>query len=213
MTPRISISILSILLALPACVSATQIPTNYDRPDAGKVIIGLGIADPVAKYALMFRETGVVDPAVPRKGAFTFNTEELSSENPATYSYEKDQTGDTERGIVKVTSLPPGEYELYNVWIDLGEAQKGLLTEPFSVRFVVAPGQTTYLAHFQANTYRSRGRTNVFFVVSDQFSTDIELARKATPTLPATASNQSITALDFDNLLFIRPNRKQAYPR
>ncbi|HEY5237284.1 MAG TPA: hypothetical protein VIJ62_02795 [Rhizomicrobium sp.] len=112
-------------------------------------------------------------------------------------STKNDFSGPDENGLVTVTKLPPGDWELYEYFVTT--QMGGLITSgnhsmidpgpDFSVPFTIRPGRAVYIGDFKA--IGSTGKSligidmpaGVRFVVADHGARDIEIAKRKDPNL------------------------------
>lgn len=99
----------------------------------------------------------------------------------------KDFTNGKIMGSVFIARLPPGEYEVYNLYFFENRAQFGTATftakQDFSVHFTVKEGKPVYLGEFLGrrltgkNIFRIRITGGGYFVVSNKLERDVSLLR------------------------------------
>lgn len=190
------------------CASIIPIPTDYNGPDAGKMVIGIGAASGTEyySYSFLFRKVGVEpkDPEKPEVGRLDyFQTNIFSRQEP-------DYQEESEEGVVLVCSLTPGDYEIYNfdVFYNGGTYQVNYSSKhPFTIPFSVSTGGVVYLGNYQAN---SIGR-NLFgmsaggavFVVNSRLERDLKIAQKKDPTIPSKVIDLTPDVRDIANPYFI----------
>jgi hypothetical protein len=90
-----------------------------------------------------------------------------------------------ESGIVDVRRLPPGDYEVYNFEIRWEGGDTQTAEAGFSIPFSIAPGRATYVGNFMA----VEAAGGAYFVLSDEASRDIPIARKKEPGLGEVTSD------------------------
>ena len=99
-----------------------------------------------------------------------------------------------EMGVVEVRKLPPGNFELFKVE---GALYGGVIQwrwqskDSFSIPFTIEAGKATYIGHFQGHSTSVRSvlslgaplPSGAYFVVSNQYDHDLQIARKKVMTL------------------------------
>lgn len=212
---------LTTLPILTACASwrSTRLDTNYRRPDAGMLVMGLGaeswLLDACTVKLRRLPETTTPNPSAPlmhpQLGQLTFTQQDQFGRKAMDYDH-----GLT-HGVVLTAALPPGRYEFYNF-----EATERLGTEvstftapqDFQIAFTIQPGQTTYLGRYKAHHLPDRyfaSRTpsmGIVFVVSDQASEDLAIASHRYRNRRRSPSQVSHQVPDPDRLgggIFHRP--------
>ena len=177
--------ILSLAIALiTGCATFDRLPTDYAGPDAGKVVISIGAASGTSysSYSLLFRrrETSSVNDTKRTQGQFVFFQKNMFSKQKPDYQAA------AESGVVLVQSLPPGSYEIFNfdIFFNAGTVQNNYSSKlPFSIPFIVRPGQTTYLGNYQANKMTGRNLFGIplpagaVFVVSNRRGAELAIAQ------------------------------------
>lgn len=91
-------------------------------------------------------------------------------------------------GAVVMAQLPPGEYQLINVYFFENYGQMGTKTfqaqEPFSIKFTVPEGGVVYLGEFLGHRLVAKNMFYInisvggYFVVTDRLERDLELLAK-----------------------------------
>ncbi len=129
---------------------------------------------------------------------------------------KNDFAGPDENGVVKVVTLKPGSWELYEyfattttsgVMIYSGNHSAVDPGPDFSVPFTVAPGHAVYIGDFKAigtftkNFIGIKVPTGVHFEVADRSARDIEIAKRKDPSL-ADVEVQIPNIAAIDNPLF-----------
>jgi hypothetical protein len=151
----------------------------------------------VSAYHLFFRR--IADRALPREtqpvGAFSF---------APGFTSTRDYKTSSDSGVVLVSSMPPGQYEIFSYEVYIGSAVGATYfrpKEPFSIPFSVAPGQTVYVGNYQANRIDGtnllgqRVMASPFFKISDRMDADYAFVKTSKPTLPAPAVNATPRAV------------------
>jgi hypothetical protein len=189
---------------LTACASVLM-PLDYAGNDRGHVVVGIGAdADTVYEsYNFLFRRVGSGSEA--QTGRFQWIQRNVF------HAQKPDYKSDTESGYVAVASLPPGDYEVFNfeVW------QRGFNYEarysskqPFSIRFSVRPGETTYLGNYAASGISGRNiiglsvQAGAYFVLSSAVDRDVAIARSKEPKLSLKMSDQTPSPASVGNPYF-----------
>lgn len=188
---RIPLMICTLLLT--ACASTGAGRGEYQGPDAGVAVAGMGspAKSPYQSYTLLYRKVGVKDPAAMEKGRFTFFHSSLFS------SQKKDYDNSQEKGAVLSAALSPGRYEIYDfeVFYNAGTRQMTYRSRtPFSIPFTVTPGKVTYLGSYQAHTlynkiFRIPFPAGAVFVVEDRRESDLRLLKERQANLPSEIVN------------------------
>lgn len=194
---------------LVGCASTTQMPSDYEGADAGKVILGLGAMNGGAAYSsydLRFRR---IDGAQTESvGRFTFLPNNVFS------SKKPDYQNSQETGVVLVKSLPAGKYEIFNfnIFLNMGMTQTNFSSkEPFSIPFTVKAGQVTYLGNYQANKLTAKNTfgmeipSGAAFAISQRLMTELGIARASDSKIPATAEDSTPNVSNIKSQFFIRP--------
>lgn len=175
------------------CVSSPErISETYSGPDAGQVALGIGAAQGTTyqSYTLLFRRTD----GSGKVGRFTYFQDNIFS------SQKRDYDTPTESGVVLLSSLPAGRYEIYDfdVFMNGGRYRQNFRSRAeFSIPFVVQPGKAVYLGNYQANGVRGRNIVGIpitagaFFVVEDRLQQDVQLARARTNPIPVASQVES----------------------
>ena len=177
------------LLALAWGASGARAAGEYQGPDAGRVVIGMGqvheaiYGDKVARYTqfgswtFYYRrpDTSWSDGVLHYQWAKV-----LSGSNAPDYGNER------ANGVVLTKSLAPGKYEIYNFEVP-GTMGKIKAAGKLSIPFTVEPNQTTYLGNFQAYPLGRKGVfgqlqvVDVVFGVSDRQTADIDILKAKMP--------------------------------
>lgn len=126
---------LATTLGLAGC--APTLPT-YTGADAGRAVIGIGAGPETRNFMLNLSYRRVGSEA---SGMFHFSQLSLA-ERP-----------DYRDGVIRTELLAPGEYELYTYSATryVGMTQTSFKPrQPFSIRFTIRPGETTYLGNYEA---------------------------------------------------------------
>lgn len=203
---------LPLLLLLASCTTVERLPTDYAGADAGKVVIAIGASrgTTYSFYAFLFRRADGKQPQQTPSpfGAFTYY------QTNVVHGMKPDYVAENEAGVVLVSSLPPGRYEIYNfdIFFNAGMVQNRYSSKvPFSIPFVVESGKVVYLGNYQAN--RSTGRNLVgmpmpagaVFAVSDRQAADIAIARRKLSTVPADILDATPEIAKIANPFFVVP--------
>lgn len=166
-----------VVLLLSACVTPGGLNSGYVASNAGQVVIGIGAAvgTRYMSYQLYYRDTLNPD-----------NTGDFAWVQDVPFRSKKPEyDNDSERGVVVVHSLPPGDYEIFNFAVSqtLGTGiRRHVSSADFSIPFSVVEGQTTYLGNYQANNVRGRSLIGIplnagaVFAVRDTSDRDIDIA-------------------------------------
>lgn len=178
-------------LLLAGC--AIGLPTDYQGPDAGHAVIGIGATKDTHynSYSLLFHR---IDGQAPSKAMRDIGW--LSYWESMITLQKTDYDDAAESGVVVTADLPPGRYEVFNfdVYNKGGVTVTYSAGRPFSIPFVIEPGKTVYLGNYQANAPRPDSRSGlqlrapVTFVVENRQDRDMALAR----THPGGASLSSV---------------------
>lgn len=186
---------LGLSLLLSACVSMPgHINTNYAGSDKGTVLIGMGAApgEMYRSYTFIFIKTLTASENENDTGNFTYIPNGPFGQKP-------DYVQGDEPGVVLVSTLPPGQYEIVNFSV---HSSAGIYQvydyskKPFSIKFIVEPGKTTYLGNYQAvaiygqNNFDSQSG-GVIFNVQNRADKDFSLAQKKKSNLPAISENST----------------------
>jgi hypothetical protein len=176
------------LLALPGCASSGFFSTNYEGKDTGYLVTSLGAQTGTVYngYSLFFRKRdGSYSGKVFWGQANMFEDRKLDFE------------GGGKAGIVDVTRIPPGDYELFNfqIFYNAGTAQKWFSSkQDFSIPFKIRQGGGTYIGEFIAVGVKGQNFFGIeipaggYFVVSNKAERDIAIAKRKEPALRDVAS-------------------------
>jgi hypothetical protein len=130
------------------------------------------------------------------------------------FPHERDYDNNLENGVVVTRKLGPGNYEIYEVDMGTGGGMSYTTytsNQPFSIKFTVRSGETTYLGNYQAHKLTGRnwlGLTipaGAVFTVSNREQADLELARKKLPDVvfgPVTNATPEVEAIA--NPIFVK---------
>lgn len=197
---------LRFLLCLGAsiwCCTIASAAEQYAGADAGFLVVSVGErADPeywglmYTDYALVFRSLdGKREAKITYRrnlvsgGLAQLMMRAATGREPDYKVPGKDYDG---RGIVEITNLPAGDYEITSVE---SYAVEGLLSSSWwpasklHIKFHVTAGAATYIGNFTAMPVAKKGwmgthPDGAYFVVSDQNARDGEIALKKKPDLP-----------------------------
>ncbi len=194
--------IISVLL-LSGCVSISTIPTDYRGADAGKLVIAIGASKETyySSYSLLFKKRidQVSQFATGRLIYFQGNL---------FYSQDPDYINDKENGVILISSLPSGDYDIFNFDLfDFNNIHYSSRT-PISIPFTIKPNQVTYIGNYQANsipTKNSFGMTSFawgYFVTENRANQDLEIARKKDPSISKFDINSAPAAHQIKNQFF-----------
>lgn len=183
-----SLLTLLLVITLTGCESL-KIPSlddQYRGVDAGQAVIGISAAagTEYSSYTFIYKRSAFNPGDQAERGFFSFGQ---------TVPFSKqDYLDDVEEGVVRTARLAPGEYEIFTFVAQQGTGSAVIQyfpSVPFSIRFTILPGVTTYLGNFQAvasQGQRSTGATEVgppIFLILDREQRDLALSRKRTPEL------------------------------
>ncbi|MBL8325591.1 MAG: hypothetical protein JNJ89_11605 [Rubrivivax sp.] len=173
---------------------AAQIRGDHSGADAGRVVIGLGVAEDSNFHAVRMYYRRVDPSAAPgeRRPEGTFTSYHGLTLMRATQA--RDYSNDKDSGVVLVQAIPAGDYEMHRFRLDVAGGNY-TPTTTFSVRFTVRPGEAVYLGNYQVHTAKVtdiHGRATALgprFAVANRFDSDLALARAKDTSLPAKATN------------------------
>lgn len=190
-----SAMILLIAIALSGCnaLLSPQLNSAYAGKDAGQAVIGISAAagTEYSFYRFYYKRSAFNAGDQVEQGNFTFDQSTLPFSKP---EYRNEQ----EEGAVLTARLAPGEYELFSVLTQQGTGGAVIHytpNAPFSIRFTILPGATTYLGHFQAYATEGQnpaGATKVgppIFLIEDRQEQDLAQARKRNSDIPGKVEN------------------------
>jgi len=175
-------------LALPGCASSGYFSTNYEGQDTGYLVTSLGAQTGTVYngYSLFFRKRdGSYSGKVFWGQANMFEDRKLDFE------------GGGKAGIVDVTRVPPGDYEIFNfqIFYNAGTAQQWFSSkQDFSIPFKIRRGGGTYVGEFIAvgvkgkNFFGMEIPAGGYFEVSSRAERDIAIAKRKEPALRDVAS-------------------------
>lgn len=201
----------SALLLLSACATPPPVvPTDYKGQDAGYVVVGVGAANGTLNEGYSFRvrpaDGTVVEPKSWGSARFVYYQSNLFR------SRAPDYKNASEAGVVIVSTMPPGKYEVFNfdVFFNGYPVSSNYSSRTaFSNPFTVEPGKTVYLGNYQANALKGENLLGIavaagaVFVVEDRLDTDMALAKKQTQGLPAATVNAVPSVQAINNPYFI----------
>jgi hypothetical protein len=173
-----------LLLCTPVLLAgcAIGLPTDYQGPDAGHAVIGIGATKDTHynSYSLLFHRIDTPAPhgGVRESGWLSYYESMISLQ-------QRDYDDAQESGVVITADLPPGRYELYdfNAFDHGGRNTYYRSPWPFSIPFVIEPGKTVYLGNYQANGPQAKNvqglslHAALAFVVEDRQARDVAIAR------------------------------------
>jgi hypothetical protein len=210
-----------LLLCAPVLLAgcAIGLPTDYQGPDAGHAVIGIGATTDTHynSYSLLFRR---IDSPAPRGSLH--DTGWLSYYESMISLQKRDYDDAQEAGVVVTADLPPGRYELF----DFSAFNHGGVDTyyrspwPFSIPFTIEPGKTVYLGNYQANGPHSRNvqglplHADLTFVVEDRQARDMAVAR-AHPggaSLPSSVEDATPVVASIGNPRFVSRGAVDASP-
>ena len=191
--PRL-FALLLIALLMGCASSPDRMLEAYSGPDAGQVAIGIGAAHGAQyqSYTLLFRRTD--GSGAGKVGRLTYFQDNIFS------SQKRDYDTPTESGVVLLSSLPAGTYEIFDfdIFMNGGMYRQNFKSKVgFSIPFIVRPGRAVYLGNYQANAIWGRNMVGIpitagaFFVVEDRLQQDVELARARTNPIPVASQVES----------------------
>lgn len=198
----------TLVLAGCATLSGQTMETEYSAKDAGQVVIGIGAAagTEYTSYRFYYGRSAFNPGNQEDLGIFAY----YQGYQPFTKADYRDEV---EEGVVVTARLAPGEYEITNFSATLPLAAYTTATyfaaTPFSIRFTVKPGVTTYLGNYQAvasGGQRSTGATNAgapVFLVQDKHERDLALARSRTPGIFQVVDNATPEAKALHREFFV----------
>jgi hypothetical protein len=179
----IRILFVGLLLCCLAACSTPPIPIDYKGTDGGTVVVSIGTTDTYySTWTLMFRRRG--DAGVPKTatGSFTYRKRELLMGMPSDYDNRED------KGVVLVTHLPEGDYEIYQTSEFFNGGMAGTATywstEPFAIPFSVHRGEVVYLGNYMASPTYGRNllgfriHSNAYYTIEDRKDIDLPIAAK-----------------------------------
>jgi hypothetical protein len=187
--PRVTKLLAIVLLfALPGCASSGFFSTNYEGKDTGYLVTSLGAQTGTVYngYSLFFRKK---DRSYSGR-VFWGQANMFEDRKP-------DFEDGSKAGIVDVTRLPPGDYEVFNfqIFYNAGTAQSWFSSkQDFSIPFTVRRGAGTYIGEFVAvgikgqNFFGMAVPAGGYFVVSNRTSRDIPIAKRKEPAMRDVAS-------------------------
>jgi hypothetical protein len=204
--------ILAAAVCLAACSTTPKIPIDYKGADGGVVVVGIGTTDTwYTSWTLEFRRRG--DAAVPKppSGSFTYEKRELLHGVAPDYENEED------KGIVLVTRLPEGDYEIYatSEYFNSGVSGTALFysVKPFSIPFTVRRDQPVYLGNYMAsptwgkNLIGLRVRSNAYYTVEDRKDVDLRIAAaKGLGATPAAVRDETPQVTTLNTSIFATPD-------
>lgn len=210
---RTLIALSAVLLS--ACASAPPpIPTNYAGPDAGQVLVGIGAAKGTnySSYSFYFRRADAAPQADVKQasGRFIYLQSNIFS------SQKRDYDSAQENGVVLLSSLPPGKYEIhnFNIHLNAGTTQLNFGSKSdFSIPFEVQAGKAVYLGNYQANAIQGKNMLGLsapagaVFVVESRLDRDIALARARSgqPSVAPQVLDATPSASSINNPFFAAP--------
>lgn len=196
---------------LTSCASTPRLPSDYKGPDAGHVVLGFGAAagTSYSSYTLFFRRAPrPADGAAAPVGNFTYFQTNLF------YAQKPDFQGPTEQGVVLVSSMPPGDYELFNfdIFLNAGTMTRNFGSrKDFSIPFTVRPGRIAYLGNYQANGMRGDNVLGIslaagaVFAVSNRADSEITIARAKAPRLSGEVEDFTPAVAAVASPFFVAP--------
>lgn len=177
------LALLGVITGLAGCASPGS-HTNYKGADAGAMLLSIGWTEPSTDYYVI---------AYRKVGETGLGPDYVTIHTSSDIFRVIDYTG-ADTGSVVTEHLDPGTYEFYRVQADSQGGEGHFSKNPFSLRFVIKPGETTYLGNYTANLITQKehswlvgdydGTAGVYFVVSDKHDRDLEIARRREPGLP-----------------------------
>jgi hypothetical protein len=126
---------------------------------------------------------------------------------------EFDVAGAKLQGKTFDLQLPPGDYEIYQVYMssDTGTVSNAFSAkEPFSVPFTVARGETVYIGQFLhrgawgKNGFGMKVPASSWFVVSDESARDLPLIKRRDPGFDETRVTTRLPQASGVAAVFIR---------
>lgn len=207
---KILFSLVSAFL-LVACGSIPDVRNEYQGPDAGRIVIGIGASANTyySSYSLMFRR--ISDKGGDANQFVYFQDNVFAAQ-------KRDYENTKENGVVQSFRLAPGDYEIFNfdIFLNGGTVQKNFGSrKDFSIPFRVRRNETTYLGNYQANMVTGKNffgftiPAGAVFVVTDREKADLELVRKRLPDVSfGHVSNETPGVSAIANPFFIDENEK-----
>ena len=188
-----TLMLLVLALGLAAC-STNGVNTNYRGADSGALVFSTASVGDPQGFQFLYQMKGVrADcPVVFCQGQMI--------NNPGSIAERREDFTGRESGWVNIHHLKPGTYEIYNFQVWRGNmfvAYSLSLRKDFSIPFTIEPGRTTYIGQYA--TVGRKEAQEVHFEVMDRSTRDLEIARKAEPTLPP------VTIAVPDALIFESP--------
>lgn len=171
---------------LSACAQVPSIPTAHQGADAGRVVLGFGIADFEKPWkAVGYRHVRLL---IDKEGATPAQAGVLELQSPPLFS-PGDYRNDTETGLVQSFDLPAGRYRItgfHLVWEGgLNGQLKTFAAQPsVALAFTVAAGQATYLGNYQLHALSERNAFGLpaplggVMVVADRSAADVAIAQR-----------------------------------
>jgi hypothetical protein len=199
------------LLLLAACATPPPVvPTDYKGQDAGHVVIGVGAANGTLNEGYSFRvrsaDGAFVEPKSWGNARFVYYQSNLFR------SRTPDYKNASEAGVVIVSTMPPGKYEIFNfdVFFNGYPVSSNYSSRTaFSIPFTVEAGKTVYLGNYQANALKGENLLGItvaagaVFVVEDRLETDMVLAKKQAQELPEATVNAVPSVQKINNPYFV----------
>ena len=175
-------------LLLTACAGPATLSAR--SAETGSVIVALASDQTAGSFRAFDLELRSVDRSF--AGDITYTIRGMDAARP-------DFRTDSETGVVLQKRLAPGEYEIVDLMGDSGSfwwTKETRPVQPIAIRFVVAPGGTTYLGHFHVSVADNSGQPALALAVSDQKSADTARARSKYPELEQVAVADARTGDD-----------------
>lgn len=174
------------VLFFPAPALAEKV---YDGADAGYLVYSIGTIVRPMTFSFLYRK--VPKDAKPKwNGSMSCDCMASHWWTAETYPKDIDYSG-RESGFVVVEKLPPGQYEIYNYGItgtNIVSTINWSSNVPFSIPFNIEPGKATYIGNFARGCWCARSTAIAdylgYFVISDNSTRDLAIARTKEPALP-----------------------------
>jgi len=207
----------ALLLALAILLSgcAATILIDHKGPDAGTVVVGLGVRES-SHYdlvALLFRKAEDLDIKPSKVGRFGYRYRGMFGGEKTDYRGEEND----DRGVVIVATLPEGDYVLYNfdLFLNLGTFSRNFFSRtPVSIPFTVKAGTVAYLGNFQLteltgkNFLRMPVASGGFFTIEDRSASERLIAEKKGAQPNANFVNFTPDVERIGHPLFITPQAR-----
>jgi hypothetical protein len=165
-----------------SCSSVERIPLNYVGEDKGYLVLSLSATSKTnySSYGLKFRSSNG------KIGGIHYFQNMIGAT-------KRDFDDQLSNGFVSVSSLPPGDYELFSFYVWENRGLSEVTWSPqreFSIPFTIKPNEAVYLGEYQAvgmtgkNLFGMTVPAGAYLVVQDKSKRDLKIASEKNSALP-----------------------------